>query len=297
MSKMKKYTRVYVNGKKVQSTGSHADDRKRMIDMWMLNNPEEDIRHIFRELAGKQYSCQHQAVIEIEIMGDCDGKPDGQDTIYPPYRLINASPVLLDDDFITSPNFKFESTESVFDKSISIDGYNNWILITDDEEFSKKLPFPNIYVPKNVFVSDRDIPLVSWVNGVITCENWCKHYSLFYITEDNKVMTLTDMFEDAWDIEGLDHSWEPASLVEFALRHDLKIGYESYKALCMQYADYRGKSETPGDTYIPKHSLPSSMDLNKVIKYDYGVRTRCQYPSWAYDYESNPSWSLYRREI
>lgn len=58
-------------------------------------------------------------------------------------------------------------------------------------------------------------------------------------------MKLTDIFEDAWDIEVLDHSWEPASLVEFALRHDLKIGYESYKSLCMQYADYCGKGSTP----------------------------------------------------
>lgn len=106
----KKYIRVYVNGKKVQSTSSHPDDSKRVTDMWMLNNPEEDIKNIlFGELAGEQYSCQHQTVIEIETMSHYNGRPEGIDTIYPPYRLINTSPVLLDNDFITSPNFKFES--------------------------------------------------------------------------------------------------------------------------------------------------------------------------------------------
>ena len=76
MSKRKKYIRVYVNGEKIQSTGSHLCDRKSVMSMWMLDNPEKNIKDIlFGQLSGKCH-INNQVVIEIEVMGYYDGEKE-----------------------------------------------------------------------------------------------------------------------------------------------------------------------------------------------------------------------------
>lgn len=44
------------------------------------------------------------------------------------------------------------------------------------------------------FVSDRNIELVSTIKNVITVENYCKWYSLYFINENGEVKNLTMYF-------------------------------------------------------------------------------------------------------
>jgi hypothetical protein len=123
---------------------------------------------------------------------------------------------------------------------------------------------------KTYMVPDREgHELVSHVNNVITCENYCKWYSLYFISECDEVLLLSDLYDDYYDIEYRDHTWKPSSVVEFALRHNLCIGEISYEAMVRMYAE-----NFDGDP-IPDCDLPSHEDYCKVIKPDNGNLSQC----------------------
>lgn len=126
------------------------------------------------------------------------------------------------------------------------------------------------------YKSERDIELISHVPGVITCENYCKWYSLYYVDKDGNVNKLDDLFDDFYDeVNCLDHSFEPASLVKFAIKHNLSIGLESYKAICYMYAEYG----YDGGPITAPHHLPTMKELNLVLVEDYGDWSKCfSYP-------------------
>ena len=44
------------------------------------------------------------------------------------------------------------------------------------------------------YFSERDEELVSEIPNVITVENYCKWYNLYYITDDGKVKELHRMY-------------------------------------------------------------------------------------------------------
>ena len=116
-------------------------------------------------------------------------------------------------------------------------------------------------LPK-IYKNEREHELVAHVPGVITCENYCKWYNLYYIDVDGSVSILSDLYDEFFDeVEYLDNAFEPKSLVAFALKHKLYIGLESYKAMCYMYAenfDIRNES-------IPDDHLPTMQDLSSVL--------------------------------
>ena len=113
--------------------------------------------------------------------------------------------------------------------------------------------------------------LVSRVKNVITCENYCKWYSLYFINDKDEVCELSDLYDDYFDIEYRDHTWKPSSVVEFAIRHNLHIGKVAYEAIVRMYAE-----NFYGD-HIPDSDLPSHDDYCKVIKPDFGNLSNCQF--------------------
>lgn len=112
--------------------------------------------------------------------------------------------------------------------------------------------------------------LVSNVKNVITCENYCKWYHLYYIDDNGIVSTLDRLYPDAWDIDYRDHSWRPRSIVEFAIKHNLKIGFRSYIAMVCMYneAIYHELCD---------YDLPSKEDFDKVIIADEGNFMNCNF--------------------
>lgn len=126
-------------------------------------------------------------------------------------------------------------------------------------------------LPK-IYKTEGDNALVAHVTGVITCENYCKWYDLYYIDVDGSVSVLSDLYDEFFDeVEYLDNAFEPKSLVAFALKHKLYIGLESYKAICYMYAehfDIRNES-------IPDDHLPTMQDLSHVLIEDYGNWSNC----------------------
>ena len=136
-----------------------------------------------------------------------------------------------------------------------------------------------------IYKSERDINLVSRVPGVITCEDYCKWYNLYYIDYDGTVYKLTDKFpgiEDkntgkvlaepmsAWNIEYLDHTYNPRSVVEFALSNNLKIGRISMEAIMYRWMEnYLYGSGS--DLKQLKESTPWFKDAIKCLVEDYGV--------------------------
>lgn len=129
-------------------------------------------------------------------------------------------------------------------------------------------PLPRIYK------SDRNNDLVSHIPGVITCENYCKWYNLYYIDNNGIVCMMSDLYDDFHnDVAYIDHSWEPKSLVEFAIKHKLYIGLESYKAICYMY--YETIQHRVSDSCIPDDDLPTMKDLKSVLLEDYGDWSYC----------------------
>lgn len=122
-----------------------------------------------------------------------------------------------------------------------------------------------------IYKSERDLELISHVTDVITCENYCKWYSLYYIQSDGTVSILSDLYDTFFDeIEFRDHSFEPKSVVKFALKHGLNIGLDAYKAICYMYAEYCEYEDR-----IPKEHLPTSAELSYVLLEDYGNWSKC----------------------
>lgn len=112
--------------------------------------------------------------------------------------------------------------------------------------------------------------LVSNVKNVITCENYCKWYHLYYIDDNGTVHPLDKIYPDAWDIDYRDHSWRPRSVVEFAIKNNLKIGFHSYIAMVCMYneAVYHELCD---------YDLPTKEDLDKVIVPDNGDFMNCRF--------------------
>lgn len=109
------------------------------------------------------------------------------------------------------------------------------------------------------FKSERDIDLVSNLPETLTVEDYNKWYNLYFITKDCKVKKLQEVYHDAFDIEGMDHYYYPNSVVEFAKKHNIKIEYISYAAICQMYI------EDAGDFKIPEEYLPTYSDLKEVL--------------------------------
>ena len=119
------------------------------------------------------------------------------------------------------------------------------------------------------FVSDRNIELVSTIKNVITVENYCKWYSLYFINENGEVKKLDDVFPEAEQIIFCDNAWEPASVVEFANKNNLSLGLYSFIALIDRYIEATDNNIF-SDDYLPPRDL-----FDSVIVNDYGDIYKC----------------------
>lgn len=116
------------------------------------------------------------------------------------------------------------------------------------------------------YKSERNKGLISQVPGVITCEDYCKWYNLYYIESNTGVVCkLGDVWWDAIGIEYRDHTYQPRSVVEFALKHNLKIGRMSMEAII-----YRWR-ENYYEEGIPLDELPKFEDAIKCVVEDNGI--------------------------
>lgn len=111
------------------------------------------------------------------------------------------------------------------------------------------------------FISERNIELVSTIKNVITVENYCKWYRLYFINENGEVKILDDVFPEAEQIPFCDNAWEPASVVEFANKRNLSLGLYSYIALIARYCEATN-SAILSDEYLPSKELFDSVIVN-----------------------------------
>jgi len=118
------------------------------------------------------------------------------------------------------------------------------------------------------FVPKTHHPLVSIIPNVITCEDYCKWYDLYYIDDNHDIYTLDHLYSDARDIDYRDHSWRPRSIVEFALKHNLKIGEMSYFVMVAMWAEAIERK-------VDNYDLPTYEDYMKVIVPDHGTWYKC----------------------
>lgn len=282
MSKCKKYLRVYINGKKLRSTGSHSDDFNRILNYYFLRSSKlNDIDSVYNEiLTLVKNKCKSimdsVACIDIELVQKMyENKEECiLDVIHVPYKFIKLDAI---------------------DRPINEVNSNCWICLFDSDywkntrsydDIKKITEFPYFY--KQQYYSERNLPMVSCVSNVITCENYSKHYKLYYTTPEGLCVPLSKLYDDYYDIEGLDHSWEPKSLVEFALRHNIKIGLVAYKTICMMYASYCYNE------FISDDDLPLYNDFINVVVPDFGENHKAFTPSEIFYYESNPRWRYWK---
>lgn len=123
----------------------------------------------------------------------------------------------------------------------------------------------------NVFITpDHGHLLVSRISGVITCEDYCKWYDLYYIDGDTGIRKLSEYLPESLDeLEYLDHTWKPSSVIEFAIKHNLKIGRASYEAIVCRWAE--NKEWKYGYYQIPDNELPKFSDAIQCIVEDHGI--------------------------
>lgn len=133
---------------------------------------------------------------------------------------------------------------------------------------------------------EREI-LVSKLPGCITVEDYCKWYDLYYICENGTVKGMSEF--DTWDdeIDGCDHYYFPESVVSYALKHNMKIDYIAYAAICLRYLEDSGMEHI-----CPEH-LPTKEDLLKVLG-DFNGSCSCYYLYPAH-YKLNDVVSLFSR--
>lgn len=124
---------------------------------------------------------------------------------------------------------------------------------------------------KSIFNSERQNLLSSRIGRVITCENYCKWYDLYYTLDFNECRKLSDLFDDSFDIDYRDHSWRPVSVLEFAKKHELKVGLVSYIAMILRWC------ETNDVELISENDLPSYELFNDIIVDDYGSIDKCDF--------------------
>lgn len=107
---------------------------------------------------------------------------------------------------------------------------------------------------------DEDIILVCQDLNVLTVEDYCKWYGLYYLMEDpdtKEVMLVTLTFGDI--ITGVDHDYFPDSIVEFCIKNDLKLDGASYLCICKMLLDDNMYDDL-------KCTLPDVNDLAMVLK-------------------------------
>lgn len=277
MSKTKKYLRIYVNGKKIRSTGSHPSDYKSVLNMFMLKNGDEDITRVLYSISGAVKLSQ--IIINIETVRKTAGVVTHLVEHHVPYRFINT-------DFVhehTSPFWKY--------KTISPE--SKWVLLIDsDNELNHTIKTPH-YGYNIPYKSKEGTPLISHVPRTITCKNFPYWDSLYFTDLGHNVTPLHMLYSDANKIEGVHITndsgykyclWRPKSLVEFAIKHDLSIGTNSYIAICFNYAKFLGMSLTD--------DLPTEEDLRTVLTYDYGDYSKCVSPREFNNFVSSHSVSL-----
>ena len=126
-------------------------------------------------------------------------------------------------------------------------------------EKAKKSEFYNKYMSNR---NSEDISLVCQELNVLTVEDYCKWYGLYYLMEDpdtNEIMLVTLTFGDI--IDGIDNDYYPDSVIKFCISNDIKIDEASYLCICkMMINDNMAE--------ILDIHLPKINDLVKVIKHN-----------------------------
>ena len=124
---------------------------------------------------------------------------------------------------------------------------------------------------KPPFLSNRstnDIYLVSRKSNVLTVEDYCKWYSLFFVYDYdfNHKLLIELSYGDI--LTGYNNSFYPDSVIEFCKENNLKIDVVSYVSIVKMYYEESYSED------ILNH-LPSINDLNKVLIRDNNAE--CKY--------------------
>lgn len=173
-------------------------------------------------------------------------------------------------------NDRWVNLDNMLDSNILKIDYKNWI--------GCKIVSVEPAVEKDGrYLSDRkkiEAPLVSNEFDVILVEDWCKWYCLYYLTHDenNNEILISFTFGDI--IDGCDHYYYPKSIVDFALKNNLKIDAVSYIAICKMYIEDALENN---NVAIPDSVLPSYEDLEKVISINKNSCCVSFYISGEYD--------------
>src|SRR5574344_1690543 len=110
---------------------------------------------------------------------------------------------------------------------------------------------------------DEDILLVSNKLEVITVEDYCKWYSLFFIRKDNDNNECFIVPITHGDIIcGIDHTYSPISVIEYAKINNLKIDIISYICICKRYIEDVLDEE---DKNLINNRFPKYDELKSVL--------------------------------
>jgi hypothetical protein len=255
MSRYKKYLRVYVNGKKRRSSGSHKDDFIRIFNMFNISNfdcaPQSNnmnkLKFLFDHFnIEKRY--ENKASFDLELVQNkkCLAHK------HLPFRFLKLK---------------------------TIDGSSRWICT-----FNNNYDLPYLF---DIYLQDYKLSnnksLISAIPNVLTLPNDDNDFGLYY--------TLNEGYRKIRDFESesdkLTKSYVPNDLIEYAVRHGLKIGLEAYKANCQRFANEMGVK------YIDPEFLPSYYYFENTVVEDYGDRSYVNLPSQNHEYESHEKWRYY----
>ena len=170
-----------------------------------------------------------------------------------------------------------EITSMSVTKITKIDGYKitveDIIPIKNDDSIKSYINWEGCTISKveeaitdeyGYYLSDRhdsDMKLVTNMFDVITVEDYCKWYSLYYLTMTKDYIPILISFTFGDIIDGVDHCYYPYSIVEFAIKNNLKIDVISYIAICKMFMEDRELL----DEKIPDKFLPKKEDLESVL--------------------------------
>lgn len=301
MSRYKKYLRVYINGKKVRSTGTHIEDFKDVLNYFSIYENFFDtfeiknfnifstfkftksVNEIFSTFNTEQVQEKIDKIKVKKILNDSVRRINKEDKcIRFDIELVNK--VIRDgnlEEIIVPLHIRYK-----FIKVKNKNGEKCWIYASDNVYNSINTDFYDVKLYKyNLYNTNKT--LISHIPNVITCENYSTFSSLYYTLDNGEYKLLSDICNKVDNIDFLDDTWIPVSLVKFAIENNLKIGLEAYKAICQSYANLLDCE------YIDKYNLPSYDEFKSVIVEDYGERHNVLPQYQNHEYESYEKWRYY----
>ena len=246
-----KYIRIYCNDVKIRSTGK---------EKW------------YRD----------QILIQLNIIKGYDGNYDDCLFMHPnEVRDFSEPAIIKNPNCFNNIRVDLVNISRRSKKKVVINSFVSPIsAMYDSNEERICIKFNNPNMNKNI-LSPRNIPFVSNMQNIITCENWNKRYDLFIIDSDNNVKSVYENYPLV-NVDILNHTYVPYSLLKFCKDNNLKIGKSCYEMLILEFnEEFKDYCRTRADKNIfeeNKKYLPTKEIYDEVVVEDYGYFNQYKRP-------------------